>query len=86
MPQLPSGQSAVTDPVMIYQVRTAEQLTEELADTRPDYIYIPVKVMHDNFDLVRMFKRARRRSGRRFAARYNRQRDKRHIRHAAKPV
>lgn len=54
--QLPSGQSAVTDPVMIYQVRTAEQLTEELADTRPDYIYIPVKVMHDNFDLVRMFK------------------------------
>ena len=48
MPQLPSGQSAVTDPVMIYQV--------ELADTRPDYIYIPVKVMHDNFDLVRMFK------------------------------
>ena len=56
MPQLPSGQSAVTDPVMIYQVRTAEQLTEELADTRPDYIYIPVKVMHDNFDLVRMFK------------------------------
>ena len=56
MPQMPSGQSAVTDPVMIYQVRTAEQLTEELADTRPDYIYIPVKVMHDNFDLVRMFK------------------------------
>ena len=56
MPQLPSGQSAVTDPVMIYQVRTAEQLTEELADTRPDYIYIPVKVMYDNFDLVRMFK------------------------------
>lgn len=33
-----------------------EQLTEELADTRPDYIYIPVKVMYDNFDLVRMFK------------------------------
>ena len=55
MPAMPTGQNAVTDPVMIYQVRTAEQLTEELADTRPDYIYIPVKVMHDNFDLVRIF-------------------------------
>lgn len=53
---MPTGQGAVTDPAMIYQVRTAEQLTEELADTRPDYIYIPVKVMHDNFDLVQIFK------------------------------
>ncbi len=56
MPAMPTGQNAVTDPVMIYQVRLADQLTEELADTRPDYIYIPVKVMHDNFDLVRVFK------------------------------
>ena len=56
MPPMPSGQGAVTDPVMIYQVRTAEQLTEELADTRPDYIYIPVKVMHDSFDLIQMFR------------------------------
>ncbi len=56
MPPMPAGQNAVTDPVMIYQVRLADQLTEELADTRPDYIYIPVKVMHDNFDLVRVFK------------------------------
>ncbi len=54
-PPLPVGHNAVTDPVMIYQVRTAEQLTEELADTRPDYIYIPVRVMYDSFDLVRIF-------------------------------
>ena len=55
-PGLPAGQNAVTDPVMIYQVRTAEQLTEELADTKPAYIYIPAGVMNDNFELVRIFK------------------------------
>lgn len=55
LPQMPKGVNPVTDPVMIYQVRTAEQLTKELAETKPDYIYIPVKVMYDDFDLVRMF-------------------------------
>ena len=55
-PGLPAGQNAVTDPVMIYQVRTAEQLTEDLADTGPAYIYIPAGVMNDNFELVRIFK------------------------------
>lgn len=55
MPPMPTGQSAVTDPVMIYQVRTEEQLTEELAETKPDYIYIPVKLMYDRFDLVQLF-------------------------------
>ena len=54
-PPLPAGQNAVTDPVMIYQVCTAEQLTEELADTKPDYIYVPVRVMYDNFELVQVF-------------------------------
>ncbi len=54
-PPLPTGQNAVTDPVMIYQVCMADQLTEELADTRPDYIYVPVRVMYDNFELVRIF-------------------------------
>ncbi len=54
-PGMPSGQNAVTDPVMIYQLRTAEQLTEELAETSPDYIYIPAGVMKDNFELVRAF-------------------------------
>ena len=55
MPPMPTGQSAVTDPVMIYQVRTEEQLTEELAETKPDYIYVPVKLMYDRFDLVQLF-------------------------------
>ena len=55
MPSMPTGQSAVTDPVMIYQVRTEEQLTEELAETKPDYIYVPVKLMYDRFDLVQLF-------------------------------
>ena len=54
-PPLPAGQNAVTDPVMIYQVCMAEQLTEELADTKPDYIYVPVRVMYDNFELVQVF-------------------------------
>lgn len=55
MPEMPKGTPTVTDPVMIYQVRCAEQLSEELADTRPDYIYVPVRVMYENFDMVRVF-------------------------------
>lgn len=55
MPEMPKGTPTVTDPVMIYQVRCAEQLSEELADTRPDYIYVPVRVMYENFDMIRVF-------------------------------
>ena len=55
MPEMPKGAPSVTDPVMIYQVRSAEQLSAELADTRPDYIYVPVRVMYDNFELLRAF-------------------------------
>ncbi len=55
MPEMPKGMPTVTDPVMIYQVRCAEQLSEELADTRPDYIYVPVRVMYENFDMIRVF-------------------------------
>lgn len=55
MPAMPQSSAPVTDPVMIYQVRTPEQLSEELADTRPDYIYVPVGAMHENFDLLDAF-------------------------------
>lgn len=55
VPDMPKGTPTVTDPVMIYQIRCAEQLSEELADTRPDYIYVPVRVMHESFDMVRAF-------------------------------
>jgi len=35
-------------PVTIFQVLTADQLTKELADLEPEYIYIPMEVLHNN--------------------------------------
>jgi len=42
IPPAPQAQAAPRKPAMIFQVRTLEQLTEELAALKPDYIYVPV--------------------------------------------
>lgn len=55
IPEMPKNIPSIADPVTIYQVRTAEQLSTELADTRPDYLYVPVEVMMDSFDKVQPF-------------------------------
>ncbi len=36
------------EPVTIFQVLTADQLTDELAELEPEYIYIPMEVLHEN--------------------------------------
>lgn len=46
---------AISDPARIYQVRTAEQLTPELAELKPDYIYFPAMELAENFDPLRPF-------------------------------
>ena len=55
IPAPPVNVSAISDPARIYQVRTAEQLTPELAELKPDYIYFPAMELAENFDPLRPF-------------------------------
>ena len=55
MPTLPKNVPTVADPKLIMQVRTAEQLTKELADLRPAYIYVPAMLMAEEPKLVLPF-------------------------------
>lgn len=55
IPAPPVNVPAISDPARIYQVRTAEQLTHELAELKPDYIYFPAMELAENFDPLRPF-------------------------------
>ncbi len=55
MPPMPVNVPAISDPAVIFQVRTEEQLTPELAELKPDYIYAPALVMSEHFELMRPF-------------------------------
>ena len=55
IPAPPVNVPAISDPARIYQVRTAEQLTPELAELKPDYIYFPAMDLAENFDPLRPF-------------------------------
>lgn len=55
IPLLPGHVPPIADPVKIFQVRTEEQLTPELAALKPDYIYVPAMVMAESFERVREF-------------------------------
>lgn len=55
IPAPPVNVPAISDPSRIYQVRTAEQLTPELAALKPDYIYFPAMELAENFDPLRPF-------------------------------
>lgn len=55
IPAPPVNVPAISDPARIYQVRTAEQLTPELAELKPDYIYFPAMELAENFAPLRPF-------------------------------
>ena len=55
MPPMPRGTQPFGDPKRIYQVRTADQLTEELALLQPDYLYVPAMMMAESYELLRPF-------------------------------
>ena len=55
IPPGPVNVPAISEPRLIFQVRTAEQLTPQLAELKPHYLYAPAAVMAENFDLVRPF-------------------------------
>ena len=54
-PAPPKNVPTVADPKLIIQVRTAEQLTRELADLRPAYIHVPAMIMAAEPKLVLPF-------------------------------
>ena len=41
VPPMPKNRTQPAEPKIIFQVRTAEQLTRELAELKPDYLYFP---------------------------------------------
>ena len=55
IPSKPKGTPPGTDPAMIFQVLNAEQLTPELAALKPKYLYVPMTVMDEYFDLLEPF-------------------------------
>ena len=55
LPPPPKGVQAVGNPARIYQVRTADQLSEELASLKPDYLYVPAMVMAQDYSLIEPF-------------------------------
>lgn len=56
IPEMPQDIKSIKDPVTIYHVRTAEQMTTELAELKPEFLYAPVDVMAENIPLLKPFK------------------------------
>lgn len=55
IPEMPKGVQTIEDPVTIYQVRTAQQLSPALAELKPDYLYVPVEVLYEDLKVTRDF-------------------------------
>lgn len=55
IPPMPRNIRTIADPAIIFQVRTEEQLSPELAELKPDYLYAPALLMAERFDLMRPF-------------------------------
>lgn len=54
-PSSPLSGPSIGGPRMIYQVTKAEQLTEELSETRPQYLYVPLEILCQNPELASPF-------------------------------
>ncbi len=55
IPNLPDNSCTAASPVPIFQVRTANQLSEELAELSPAYLYIPATELVENYDAILPF-------------------------------
>ena len=56
-PEAPLSGNAAGSPRTIYQVTKAEQLTEELAQTRPNYLYVPLELLKNASEKIAPFVR-----------------------------
>ena len=52
VPPMPKNVTQPAEPKIIFQVRTVEQMTRELADLKPDYLYAPALELAENPDLL----------------------------------
>ena len=50
IPAPPRNKPPVADPKIIFQVTTEEQLTPELAELKPDLLYVPAMLMAGQFE------------------------------------
>lgn len=55
LPALPPERSIWKEPKMIFQFRTEDQMTETMAEMRPDYVYVPVDLLVTKFETVMPF-------------------------------
>ena len=55
LPPLPAPRAAAGKPCWIFQVRTADQLSDELCELAPSYLYVPAMVLADDPAPVRKF-------------------------------
>lgn len=55
IPSPPENIQAISDPCFIFQVRTEDQLTEELAELKPAYIYAPAELIAAKPELLAPF-------------------------------
>ena len=58
VPPLPPVLSSARNPVLNVQVLTKEQLTPELAETRPANVYVPLQILSENPELADPFRAA----------------------------
>ncbi len=57
-PAAPLSAAQKGTPKVICQVTNLEQLSPELCETHPDYLYIPLEIIHKNYETVAHFVRA----------------------------
>ena len=55
MPAMPQNPGSVADPKIIFQVRSEDQLTPELAELKPDYLYAPALLLAEKPQLALPF-------------------------------
>ena len=55
MPPMPESRIQSGEPAAIFQVATEEQLSPELAELRPGYLYAPALLMAEKFERVMPF-------------------------------
>ncbi len=55
IPPVPKAVSAVTDPKFIFQITTEEQMSAELAELHPACIYIPLELIMDYPEKMKLF-------------------------------
>jgi putative protease len=55
MPAMPRNVAPIADPKIIFQVRSEDQLTSELAELKPDYLYAPALLLARKPELMEPF-------------------------------